>query len=217
MPVLVKICGITTVDDAVAAARLGADFIGLNFYPGSPRCISEGQARLIVQALPSDVTPVGLFVNETWARIHEITARLKIDTIQIHGDQVEPCPLHDRRWIPAIPVRDKSDFDALAESLLRTYILPSFGKSVCRPIAILMDAHVPGAFGGTGRTAPWELIASYRFRMVMLAGGLTPDNVAEAVRIVHPWAVDVAGGVESAPGKKDHDKMRRFIENARAV
>ena len=125
--------------------------------------------------------------------------------------------MHDRDWIPVMAVRDEASLLAAAAPLLETYILPSLGQRVRRPMAMLLDAHVPGAFGGTGRTAPWHLIAGYNFKKIMLAGGLTPDNVAEAIRIVRPWAVDVASGVESSPGKKDHDKMRRFIENARAA
>jgi phosphoribosylanthranilate isomerase len=202
MPVKVKICGITNVEDAVAAARLGADFIGLNFYPGSPRCISEGQARLILQALPVSVTPVALFVNETWDHMRDTAQRLGISTVQVHGDAAPADATID--WILAISVIDETAWRAFASRLNM-------------PNSILVDAHVPGAYGGTGQKAPWELLAKHSFPNMILAGGLTPDNVAEAIRIVRPWAVDVASGVESSPGKKDHDKMRRFIENARSV
>src|SRR5262245_64882102 len=121
MPVLVKICGITNVEDAAAAAEFGADFVGLNFYPGSPRCITEAQARLIMQALLPRVTPVALFVNESWERMAELSARLGIDTIQVHGDKQEPCPLHDRHWIPAVSVRDEA---SVAEAFRNLFILP---------------------------------------------------------------------------------------------
>jgi phosphoribosylanthranilate isomerase len=238
MTVRVKICGITNVEDAVAAVRLGADYLGLNFYPGSPRCISEGQARLIVQALPQQVTPVALFANAPWERVRETAARLGMRMVQVHGEELSPCPFPGLVWMPAFPVRDASSF-APIEKLLQAC------ASERSPLGILMDGYVPGAFGGTGNQAPWQLLAdtltlfvplelsadaapwsvvlaSLRklpncplpFRCI-LAGGLTPDNVAEAIRIVRPWAVDVASGVESSPGKKDHDKMRRFIENAR--
>ena len=212
MPVLVKICGITNADDAVAAARLGADFIGLNFYPGSPRCISEGQARLILQALPKNVTPVGLFVNESWERIGEIAARLGLRTVQVHGDELTPCPLTELQWIAAFSIKGPATLAAIEQMLKKS-------RSIGRlPHALLADAHVPGASGGTGHTAPWQMLTTYRSSVpIILAGGLTPDNVAEAIRIVQPWAVDVASGVESAPGVKDHDKMRRFIDNARAA
>src|SRR5262245_62158535 len=214
MAVAVKICGITNVEDALAAARFGADFIGLNFYSGSPRCVSEEQARLILQALPTNVRSVALFVNEPWERIRETVTRLGIIGVQVHGDVIEPCPYRDLRWTPSIPIRDHSSLDRIVELLDRW--------RPRGPYSILLDAHAPGLHGGTGRTIPWS---DYIHRFgeivphvpVMLAGGLTPDNVAEAIRIVRPWAVDVASGVESSPGKKDHDKMRRFIENARGA
>ena len=218
MTVAVKICGMTNVEDALAAAHFGADFVGLNFYAGSSRRVSEEQARLILKALPKSVTPVALFVNESWNRIGAIVSRLGITMVQIHADEHVPCPLPDLSWVPAFPIRDSSSFSAI-----KMLSLPSRAEASSSnvPAAILVDAHIPGAYGGTGNTAPWALLAdmpiplrSVRF---MLAGGLTPDNVAEAIRIVRPWAVDVASGVESSPGKKDHDKMRRFIQNARGA
>ena len=221
MPVKVKICGITNVEDAVAAARLGADFVGLNFYPGSPRCVSEGQARLILRALPAQVAPVALFVNEPWERIGALTADLGIRTIQVHRDHLELCPIADLFWIPAFQIRDEESRAEMVRFLNQ------------RPVAefanaVLADAHVPGSYGGTGCVAPWSLLADFQPRArvdevamagigLILAGGLTPDNVADAIRIVRPWAVDVASGVESSAGTKDHDKMRRFIDNARSV
>ncbi len=229
MPVLVKICGITNVEDAVAAAEFGADFIGLNFYPGSPRCVSEGQARLILQTKPR-TSPVGLFVNESWERIRDVTARLGLIFVQVHGDHIEPCPFPNLSWIPAFGVVDASSFMNIGK-------LIEAATAGHGPLAVLVDAHVPGSFGGTGRRAPWQLLGEcvspfpegsslnvYRWLpnvpspiQLILAGGLTPDNVADAIRIVRPWAVDVASGVEASPGKKDHDQMRRFIENAKAA
>jgi phosphoribosylanthranilate isomerase len=218
MAVRVKICGITNVEDALAAARFAADYVGLNFYPGSSRCISEGQARLILDALPKNTTPVALFVNEPWNRIGDVVSRLGITMVQIHADEHVPCPLPNLSWVPAFPIRDSASLSAIQMPSLPSRADTSSSNS---PAAILVDAHIPGAYGGTGKRAPWALLADMPIPLrnvkLMLAGGLTPDNVAEAIRIVRPWAVDVAGGVESSPGKKDHDKMRRFIENARAA
>jgi phosphoribosylanthranilate isomerase len=233
MPTLVKICGVTRVEDAVAAARFGADFIGLNFYPGSPRCIDETQARLIVGGLPPSVMSVALFVNEHWNRIRELTGRCEINIAQVHGEPISPCPFTELRWIPAFGLQDESCF--APESRVRSdhaYApIKEFSRSLDaspfrwnRPEAVLIDAHVPGMHGGTGKALPWVLVPGAAIAAcftpmsrLILAGGLTPDNVAEAIRIVRPWAVDVASGVESAPGIKDHDKMRRFIEAAKSV
>jgi phosphoribosylanthranilate isomerase len=218
MTVRVKICGITTPDDAALAAKLGADAVGLNFYRGSVRCISDVQAFDIRHTLPPFVEPVGVFVNE---RIGHV-ARMIIDaaysmgfrTIQIHGVSEDPFPdvHHSICIIPAFGIHDKSSLDQIT-----TYIQHAiYAKRP--PDAVLVDAHVPGMYGGTGQTAPWELLTDFDPGVpLILAGGLTPENVAEAIRIVRPYAVDVASGVESAPGRKDPDKMRRFIENARSA
>ena len=205
MHVRIKICGITNPADAEQAATLGADMIGLNFYAKSPRCIAEATARSILQALPSSVEPVALFVNEPQAQ--QVAQSLNIRTVQMHGDLPE-CLSIGTRWIPAFSVRDASSLQQIT-SYLRSL--------VDAPAAILVDAHVPGQFGGTGQVAPWHLLAGFDAGVpLILAGGLTPDNVAEAIRIVRPYAVDVASGVESSPGKKDVDKMRRFIDAVRA-
>lgn len=219
MPVQVKICGITNVEDAVAAAEFGADFIGLNFYPGSSRCVTEGMARLILQALPRSVTPVALFVNEPWERVGEVAGRLGITMVQLHGDQLSPCPVDNLLWMPAFAVIDQTSLDRIHRFIMVDCFLRPISRNQL-PVAVLVDAHVVGKYGGTGQTAPWDLLANFVRRPIpnlILAGGLTPHNVAEAIRIVRPWAVDVASGVESGPGKKDHDKMRRFIENAKAA
>src|SRR5438270_965290 len=209
--VRVKICGITTPADAALAAQLGADAIGLNFYPSSPRYITGAQASDILAALPPFVEPVALFVNESPVRAHACARDLGIATMQLHGDH-EPAS-HSLRVIPAFPVRDTHSLVLIVRYLAA---LRSLGSRV--PPAILVDAHVPGMHGGTGQTAPWQLLANFDPGVpLILAGGLTPDNVAEAIRIVRPYAVDVASGVESAPGRKDAEKMRRFIENARAA
>jgi phosphoribosylanthranilate isomerase len=210
--VRVKICGLTTPADAERVAAGGADLVGLNFYPRSPRCISETAARAILDVLPAHVEAVGLFVNESAEQIRAVVQRLALRTVQWHGDAGPAVPTDDYRLIPAFPVRDADSLAAIRAYLARCE------KAGRWPAALLVDAHVPGAYGGTGRTAPWRLLGDFRPGVpLILAGGLTPDNVADAVRIVRPDAVDVASGVESAPGVKDPDKVRRFIDAVRAV
>jgi phosphoribosylanthranilate isomerase len=210
MGVRIKICGITDEEDGRQAGLLGADAIGLNFYPRSPRYVSEEKAARIIQRLPPLVEPVGLFVNEPLVEIVEQVRRMGvIRTIQWHGDNHElPPTLY--HFIPAFQVHDAGGLAAVKRYLQN-----------CRaagrlPAALLIDGHVPGEYGGTGRTAPWKLLADFHPEVpVILAGGLTPDNVAEAIRLVGPYGVDVASGVESNPGKKDLEKVRRFIDCAR--
>ena len=210
--VRIKICGVTTQVDARMVADLGADFIGLNFYSQSPRHISGAQAANILRAIPSHVEPVGLFVNEPIANVQRISRELGIRTVQLHGDH-EDVPSIAENVIPAFGVWDEGSLDAISDYFERLRSAHSV-----EPAAILVDAHVPGLHGGTGRTAPWHLLAGFDPGVpVILAGGLTPENLAEAIRIVRPWGVDVASGVESAPGRKDPDKLRRFIDNARAA
>jgi phosphoribosylanthranilate isomerase len=209
----IKICGVTCVEDARAAVQLGADALGLNFYAPSPRCIRPETAAQIVNELPPFVEPVGLFVEETTASIGERLRGLdRIRTVQRHGIPLVP----ERDWafslIPAFAVRDAASLEEVRRHLDAL-------RAAGRPApAVLLDAHAPGLHGGTGRTAPWDLIADFDVGVpVILAGGLTPDNVAEAVRRVRPYAVDVASGVEATPGRKDVEKMRRFIEAAKNV
>jgi phosphoribosylanthranilate isomerase len=208
----IKICGVTTPADAELAARLGADAVGLNFYPRSPRALSEEMARAILAVLPPFVEAVGLFVNETLEQVHAAAQALNLRTLQLHGDRLAVLPRDGYRYLPAWAVRDAAGLAQLDAYLER-----------CRhegqlPAAVLLDAHVPGAYGGTGQTAPWDLLADYRPAVpLILAGGLTPENVAQAVRRVRPWAVDVASGVESSPGVKDAEKMRRFIDAAHSA
>jgi phosphoribosylanthranilate isomerase len=208
----IKICGITNVEDAVLAAELGADAVGLNFHPGSPRSIDLAQAPGILQELPLFTQAVGVFVNR---RLHEMAGALqslpRIRTMQWHGDvdQREVGVVAPYALVAAFPVRDASSLDNISRYLEGCR---SLGQM---PAAILVDAHVPGQHGGTGRQAPWSLLAGFRPGVpLILAGGLTPENVADAVRTVRPYAVDVASGVEENPRKKDADKMRHFIANA---
>jgi len=198
--VRVKICGITSVEDGLHAARCGADALGFVFYDRSPRCIAPEEAGEIVRRLPPFVSMVGLFVNEEPARIERIAQMCSLDMIQMHGDE-EPgqCRIAGRRVIKALRLRESSS-------------LPMVERfSDC---AVLLDAWVPNSYGGTGQCCNWDLAAdAARVRSVILAGGLNPDNVGEAISVVHPFAVDVSSGVESAPGKKDPLKVEAFIRN----
>jgi phosphoribosylanthranilate isomerase len=207
----IKICGVTTPDGARAAADLGADAVGLNFFEGTPRHVIPAIAERILRVLPPLVEAVGVFVNTPLREAFAVCQPLGIRTIQQHGDPKEMSDAFPFRLVPAFPLRDAASLTAVTRYL-----------DVCRglgrpPAAVLLDGHAAGQYGGTGRTAPWDLLASFRPGVpVILAGGLTPENVAEAVRTVRPYAVDVAGGVESAPGRKDLEKMRRFIAAARS-
>jgi len=200
----VKICGLTTVDDALRCIEAGADAIGLNFWPGSPRCVDVPTARAIVQLAGDRAEVVGVFVNFTLEQISQTLEETGIVWAQLHGE--EPPELV-AALLPnaykAIGVKDGS-----AIELARSYP----GE------ALLLDASVPGMHGGTGRTFDWNIAATVaRERKLTLAGGLTPTNVGAAVRAVRPFRVDVASGVESAPRTKDPELVRRFIERAKAA
>jgi phosphoribosylanthranilate isomerase len=202
--VKIKICGITNIDDARHAADCGADALGFVFFAGSPRCVTPEQARDIIAALPPLVAHVGLFVNEDPERIQAVADFCGLDILQLHGDESpQGCNLFQRRVIKALRVRD-------AESLA--------GHRNFAVSALLLDAWVAESYGGTGHRCNWDLAADVaRERTMLLAGGLTPDNVAEAVRAVRPYGVDVSSGVEAAPGQKDPQKVADFIRNAKAA
>lgn len=200
----VKICGLTTVDDAVRCIEAGADAIGLNFWTGSPRCVDAATARAIVEAGGDRATMVGVFVDFTADQVREILRETGIQWAQLHGRET---PELVAQLLPqaykALGVKDGS-----AIELARSYP----GEH------LLLDASVPGIPGGTGQTFDWEIAAAVaQERMLTLAGGLTPDNVAEAVRVVRPFRVDVASGVESAPGRKDPELVQRFIHAAKSA
>jgi phosphoribosylanthranilate isomerase len=209
--VRVKICGVTSQTDAEQAVRLGADAIGLNFYEGSPRCIDSSVAQMILRELPPFAAAVGVFVE---VPLHKVVEQIhglgRISIIQWHGKNHELSDCFPYQLIAAFPVRDTASLQTIQRYL-----------DACRamnrlPSALLLDGYAPAQHGGTGQTAPWHLLASFQRGVpIILAGGLTPDNVAEAIRIVRPYGVDVASGVECAPGRKDVEKMRRFIANAR--
>ena len=204
MSIKVKICGLTNVPAARAAAE-GADLIGLMFYERSSRHVSLDLAAEIATALPPFVTRVGVFVNPTEELVAEAIAQCGLNMVQFHGDEPpEFCTQFGVMSLKAFRVRDSASLQAL----------PCY-----RTDAWLLDALTPGQLGGTGERFDWDLAvqAGKLGRPIFLAGGLTPENVAAAVRRVSPFAVDVSSGVESAPGKKDVAKVRAFIAAARAV
>jgi phosphoribosylanthranilate isomerase len=203
----VKICGITRVEDGAAAAEAGADAIGLIFWPGTPRCVSFDQARAIVGALPAFVTVVGLFVDPAPDAVRAALAALPLDLLQFHGDErPELCAAFGRPYIKAVPVRPGVD-------------LLQYGARFEAARGLLFDAHQPGGLpGGTGKTFDWTQLparlADPMSRRLILSGGLTAQNVAEAVRRVHPWAVDVSSGVEETGAD---GKPRRGIKSAAKI
>lgn len=205
MQTKVKICGLTSVADAQAAAAAGADMIGLMFYEGSPRHITQPQAVEIARSLPPFVLRVGVFVNPDEAQVIEAIAACGLNLLQFHGDESsEFCTQFGLMSMKALRVRDAESIAAL---------------EYYQTDAFLLDAYSKAGLGGTGEKFNWDLaIEAKRFgKPVFLAGGLTPENVAAAVRQVHPFAVDVSSGVESAPGRKDPAKMRAFIEAVRGA
>ena len=203
MSLLVKICGVTTAKDAAMVAELGADAIGVNFWPGSKRYVDPAEAGPILAAVPAGVLKVGVFVDEPEEELAFRIDVLGLDRVQLHGDERPGDYRHldPARLIRAVRVRDVTSFAA---------------ASGWKPSLWLYDAFVEG-FGGGGVPAPWPLIAQHARRPFLLAGGLTPENVAEAVRATRPDGVDVASGVERAPGVKDPAKVAAFIAAARAA
>ncbi len=207
----VKICGITNIDDAQAAIAVGADLLGFNFYGGSPRYIAPERAREIAaQIRSSECSPllVGVFVNSSLEEVHSILKIARIDLAQLHGD--EPVRVLEQlhgRGFKALRPASQAEAEIDAEW---------FAPYAPNAPALLIDAYRRDQYGGTGHTADWSIATKMAQRYpILLAGGLTPENVAEAVRQVRPWGVDVASGVEVSPGKKDAGKMKLFVEHAR--
>ena len=203
MKTRVKICGVTRPEDAALAVALGADYIGLNFWPGSKRFVSVDEGRDIAAAVGAPAKRVGVFVNAEMADVEQVAMMVGLDVVQLHGDESpEACASLSVPWMRALRIGSAADVDAID-------LYPNARM-------ILLDAPSAG-YGGSGRTFDWGLaaLARRRGKPIFLAGGLTPDNVADAIRAARPHAVDVAGGVESAPGIKDETAMRRFIEAAR--
>lgn len=198
----IKICGITTVADGLAAAAAGADAIGLVFYPKSPRYVHAERAAEIAAALPPFVNVVGLFVNATPEFINETLAQVPIGLLQFHGDEDETyCRQFERPFLKAARVRPELD-------------LVQYAASFPSAQGLLLDAFVEG-YGGAGHTFDWSLIPKALSRPIVLSGGLNVDNVSEAVRRVRPLAVDVSSGVEVSKGVKDHAKIAAFIAGVR--
>ena len=196
----VKICGFTRVEDAVFAAQLGVDAIGLVFYPPSPRHVEIEQAIRIASALPAFTSVVALFVDEQEARIREILARVSIDCLQFHGDEPpEACRIYGKRYLKAVRMQDGIDIGALAQHYHDA-------------AGLLLDAYHPGAKGGTGSRFDWELIPKRCTLPVILAGGLDETNAKQSVQTVRPYALDVSSGVEAEKGIKDSLKMAAFIK-----
>lgn len=199
----VKICGITRVEDALAAARLGAHAIGLVFYAPSSRAVMPAQARIIIDALPPFVVPVGLFVNADAQTVRDTLAVAPVQLLQFHGDETpEFCAGFGVPYLRAVRVRAETD-------------LLQYAREFRTARGLLLDAWVDGKHGGTGTTFDWSLIPRDLPVPVILSGGLDPDNVEQAVKRVQPWAVDVSSGVESAKGIKDARKMEAFMTGVR--
>lgn len=198
-----KICGITRIEDAQAAIAHGADALGFVFYPPSPRHVEVGQAAEIIAALPPFVTTVALFVNADAETINEVVTRTGVDLLQFHGNECpDYCAQHGRPWIKAIRMKEDTD---LHKSLA--------DYSAAR--ALLLDAYRPGVPGGTGETFDWQRIPEDVAGKIILAGGLDPENIAEAINQVQPYAVDVSGGVEAEKGIKDESKIAQFMRGVR--
>jgi phosphoribosylanthranilate isomerase len=198
-----KICGITRIEDALAAVEAGADAIGLVFYGKSPRAVSIEQAAAILQALPPFVTSVGLFVDMPRDELQQLLQRLPLDLLQFHGDESPAdCEGHGRPYIKALRVRPGEDVAAA--------MAPYAGAR-----GILLDTFVEGVPGGTGASFDWSLVPENAAKPIILAGGLDAGNVATAIRQVRPYAVDVSGGVEASKGIKDAGKIRAFVRAVR--
>jgi len=202
--VKIKICGITNIDDAMAAVDFGADALGFNFFRKSPRYIEPHKAAEIIAQLPPFIVPVAVFVNEREERIREILSSACIHGVQFHGDETpEFCQRFGNHVIKAFQVKDKESIKHMAHYRVSAYLLDSYRE---------------GVRGGTGVTFDWHLaVVAKTFGRIILAGGLNPDNVAEAVKLVQPYGVDVAGGVEREKGIKDHGMLKKFISEVRGA
>lgn len=203
--VKVKICGITNLDDAMAAADFGADALGFVFFKKSPRYISPANAKKIIKKLPPFISTVGVFVNEDKNTIKKTVSQAGIDIIQLHGEEpLGACNL-SKPVIKAIRVKSLENLDLVS-------------KYRDKVSAFLLDTYTSDVFGGTGQIFNWDIaVEAKQFGRIILAGGLTPANTEKAIRWVHPYAVDVSSGVEAEKGKKDHRKMKLFTERAKRI
>lgn len=201
----VKICGLTRPEDIDAAVSDGADAIGLVFYEPSPRAVSIAQARELAARVPAFVTVTGLFVNPERKWVEQVLEAVPLDLLQFHGDEpAEFCASFGRRWIKAVRVREAGQIEAAFQEYRNAS-------------GLLVDAWDPNRYGGTGQSFNWSLIPAERPLPLILAGGLTFANVADAIEQVRPWAVDVSGGVESGKGRKDATKLTDFFNEVRRV
>lgn len=201
----VKICGLTRPEDIDAAVSDGADAIGLVFYAPSPRAVSIAQARELAARVPAFVTVTGLFVNPERKWVEQVLEAVPLDLLQFHGDEpAEFCASFGRRWIKAVRVREAGQIEAAFQEYRNAS-------------GLLVDAWDPNRYGGTGQSFNWSLIPAERPLPLILAGGLTFANVADAIEQVRPWAVDVSGGVESGKGRKDATKLTDFFNEVRRV
>ena len=202
--VKIKICGITNIEDALAAVDMGADLLGFNFYPKSKRYITVDKAKAIISKLPTFVDTVGLFVNPTYDQVREVVGTGVLNWIQLHGDETpEFCESLSHlgpKTMKAIRVRSKKDIESAQ----------NFFTDV-----ILLDAFDAKEYGGTGKVFDWKLVGNIQQR-IFLAGGITPENAVEAIDI-GVYGIDICSGVESAPGKKDHEKMCKLFKNIEHV
>jgi phosphoribosylanthranilate isomerase len=203
MNIRVKICGITNLDDALAAVYYGADALGFVFYKGSPRYISYRNSASIIKKLPPLITTVGVFVDEKPSHVEKIISRTCIDVVQFHGNEAPELCNCSRSLIKAIKVKSLESLEPL-------------DKYKSKVSAFLLDTFTPNALGGTGQTFNWDIaIYAKKFGKIILAGGLNADNVIEAVKHVKPYGVDVSSSIESKKGKKDHKKIKLFIEKVK--
>lgn len=205
-----KVCGITNADDASVAVGAGADAIGLIFVPGTPRCVTVETAKAVARVVSPTVWKVGVFVEASINEVNRIAREVSLDVVQLHGDLTpDEAARLAVPFFKVVRVRPTDTRGAIDVEALRAY----------NARAIVLDTFVEGRAGGTGRTFDWELARPVveAGLSVLLSGGLTPDNVAEAVRRVRPFGVDVSSGVEARPGCKNHDKVRAFISNAKGA
>lgn len=200
----IKICGITHLKDALTAVDAGADALGFIFVPDTPRFVNSDQVAAIVAELPPFVTTVGIFASKDAAKITTIADQCRLDAVQLHADVTpEFCRNLDKKVIKVVRVKDESSL-----SILSDYDVNAF----------LLDTYVEGKMGGTGEVFDWNLaLRAKHYGRIIVAGGLNPDNVAQAVRRVNPYGVDVGSGVESCPGRKDPDKIRKFVDAVKSV
>ena len=200
----VKICGMRRIDDALAAAELGADAVGFIFVPSSPRSIMPRDARTIIRALPPFVVPVGVFADMPYNEILDIIDQTGIGCVQLHGDEIpERLPRYPVPVYKAYRVDSRFDLEVLRRD---------------KGSAYLLDTGVSGKLGGTGQTFDWEIaVRAKEYGRIILAGGLSPENIVEAVKFVRPYAVDVNSGVEESPGKKDRAKLKLLFERMRRI